>query len=143
MKAVKKIKRKIVSSSDSESEAEVNVVYEETDVSLEDFEEDEIVDEADVQIGRFILICEGKGKRNMKNFCVGQVKEVLDNEVVVSYFKRINPYFKFIETNETYNYLKQDIEKVLPAPVRTGGTKRTDETFSFNVDLTHYKLGLK
>lgn len=94
-----------------------------------------------VEIGHFILICEGEGRGKKKLYSVGQISEIMENEIKVHYLKRLVPYYKFTETNQFYSFEKANIIEVLPSP-NHAATKRNSTIITFETNLQKFNLGL-
>lgn len=127
---------------DSESEDDFEA-YEESEFSIgsENFSDVEFLSPNSLKCGDFVVVIENK--KSMKTYSIGEITEIMEHEIELNYYQRNKPYLKFSKTEDRYIYDKQDIERVLPKPLKCGGTKRTKATFSFPINLDNYVLGLQ
>ncbi|KAG5894120.1 hypothetical protein JTB14_004058 [Gonioctena quinquepunctata] len=141
----KKRKNTIISENifdDSESEDDFEA-YEESEFSIgsENFSDGEFLSPNSLKCGDFVVVLENK--KSMKTYSIGGITEIMEHEIELNYYQRNEPYLEFSKTEDRYIYDKQNIERVLPKPLKCGGTKRTKAIFSFPINLDNYVLGLQ
>lgn len=128
-------------SSSSESSNEEDVVYAESDNSLdwEVEEETRFAENDSFNVDDFIVVKFVK-KKIIRHF-IGQINEVMeDGEVSVKFLKKVNDssyHFVFPEIDDVADVKKGDIVLKLPPPLDNAGTARVKAFFSFNIDLSH------
>ncbi|KAG5896808.1 hypothetical protein JTB14_032052 [Gonioctena quinquepunctata] len=127
---------------DSESEDDFEA-YEESELSIgsENFSDDEFLSPNSLKCGDFVVVIENK--KSMKSYSIGEITEIMEHEIELNYYQQNKPFLKFSKTGDRYIYVKQDIERVSPKPLKCGGTKRTKATFSFPINLENNVLGLQ
>ncbi|KAF5276658.1 hypothetical protein FQA39_LY06462 [Lamprigera yunnana] len=101
------------------SNSDIAVHYAESDDSLnidELLTDEEDINDETVRAGQFVVVCEGEGKQGSKIYSIGEVVDDLGNEIMVNYMTQLNPFMKFIKTDETYCFDKKTVVKVLMPP---------------------------
>lgn len=138
----KKLKLSVSSDEEDEEHLEWQESSSDSDFQMEELCEDEYFTEP-IEIGDFALI-KVSGKNDTYFYAAEVVGKLLDNHYEVKYCKRVDGTFKFVTGDETiFIALEDDIELKLPSPTTSGGTARTLQQMSFNVDLTTYSKKLK
>lgn len=94
--------------------------------------------EKDLKISGYVLV-RFATKKQIK-FYVGQVKEILEDEIVVLFLRRKNDKFVFPTVEDKASVDKSDITVILSDPLITGATARTNSAFKFNFDFSTYNV---
>lgn len=100
------------------------------------------IDNTEITIDDFVLVVEFD-HGNKKLFSIGRVLDFEDEECKVQYYRRLVPEYTFVDTKNTYWFLKTQIKTKLPPPQPSGSTERMAGRFVFPINLSAYNLFLK
>lgn len=78
-------------------------------------------------------------KKQIKYY-VGQVKEILPEELIVTFLRRSKDKFCYPTVEDVATVDKSDVELVLPEPQNTGGTARMSSFLKFSIDFESYNI---
>ncbi|KAK9696217.1 hypothetical protein QE152_g32037 [Popillia japonica] len=96
-------------------------------------------DSQKVEVKGFVLV-KFATNETVKYF-VGQVETIVDpNEMIVNFLRNVNNKFVFANVKDEAAISREDIVRVLPLPMTTGGTARLKSTYQFNVDFSSYNV---
>lgn len=113
-------------------------MYEEPDLSQEEFSELEDLDDKETGTGDYILV-RLAGKKSFRYF-IAEVIVVHADFYEVKYLKRVPNSEKFMQDSEAvYELEKGDILK-FPHPNKTGRSAHQLQKLSFGVDLSSYNV---
>lgn len=130
----KPIEELLDSTSESESETVELADSDEADV----FNDSSDTDADNVTPNSFVLV-KFATKKSIKYF-VGQVTAVDTDEFIVNFLRKVGKKFVFPNVKDEATVLIDDIVRVLPQPINTGGTNRLQNSFKFPIDFTCYNI---
>lgn len=147
-KKIKKVeflgkKKKLLQSSSSESETEMNITSGESEYSSEDFDDENNQPETpsleNINKGMFMIV-QLRGKKSIKKF-VAEVVDITNENFGVKYLKRVTGTEKFYRAEDTiYDVAKEDVVLLLPTPLDIVGSTRQSQYITFSLNLSCHKI---
>lgn len=123
------------SSSDSETISELSKTNSD---DSNDSESEEANPCEDLKVDAFVLV--KFATKKTITYYVGQIKEILQDECIINFLRKKNEKFLFPAVEDVASVSRDDLELVLPQPVKTGGTARTSSSFRFMINLDAYNV---
>lgn len=153
MRKPKSVKRKVLSDSSDEYDGDIKKITKDSsdedleaflanenkNYSLEQQESEVILSSSKIKEGDFVLV-KLAGKKNIAHY-VAKVVEVLDDEYMVKYLKKVIDRNKFVYSDEEVSCVSEgDIMRKLPPPNLVGTSQRQQNMLSFDVKFDTYNV---